>query len=223
MAKGIFPVIFALCLTLISFNLYSQSAPWVGTDPSGVQCKGLRKGVGPLDYTNPAHRNSNLFGLVVRAHFNDDVRTLRRGQSADTPAGDLDYTLSGIPNHHVALDSMMKYQLNKNNQRDLKSKGTPSTLCYLQRAINFSPDDYIPPMLLGIWYAKSSLPDEALTAYKKAAEIEPDSSQLNYNIGLLYLEMGQPENALLYAKRAYAKKYPFKGLKNKLIEQGVWE
>lgn len=223
MAKRTLLTIFTSCLALISFNLYSQAAPWVGLDLSGVQCMGERQGVGPLDYTKPAHRNSNIFGLVVGAHFNADVRTLRKGQSADTPAGDLDYTLRGIPNHHVALDSMMRYQFDKNNQTDLKRKEIPSTLCYLQRAINFAPEDYVPHMLLGIWYTKHSLPNKALDAYKRAEKNGSDSSQLNYNMGLLYLKMGQLDNALLHAKRAYAKKYPFDGLKNKLIKLDVWK
>ena len=223
MAKRTLLTIFTSCLALISFNLYSQAAPWVGLDLSGVQCTGKKWGLGSLDYTKPAHRSSNVFGLIVRAHFNDDVRTLRKGQSADTPVGDLYYTLRGIPNHHVALDSMMRYQFDKNNQTELKRKEIPSTLCFLQRAIKFAPEDYVPPMLLGIWYTKQSLPNKALDAYKRAEKNGSDSSQLNYNMGLLYLEMGQQDNALLHAKRAYAKKYPFDGLKNKLIKLDAWK
>ena len=221
MAKRTLLTVFTSYLVLISFNLYSQAAPWVGMDLSGARCVG-GQGVGPLDYTNPTHRNSHIFGLVVGAHFNDGVRTLKKGQSGSI-FGDLDYTLRGIPNHHVALDSMMRYQLDKNNQTALKIENIPSTICFLQRAIKFAPEDYVPPMLLGILYTKHSLPNKALDAYKIAEKNGSDSSQLNYNMGLLYLEMGQLDNALLHAKRAYAKKYPFNGLKNKLIKLDAWK
>lgn len=223
MDKYILPVILTTFLALSPLNLYAQrAAPWVGKDLSGAKCKGKGQGVGPFDYTSPTDRNIHTYGLIVRAHFNDDVRTLRRGQSADTPPGDLDYTLRGIPNHHLALDSMMRYQLNKKNRNDLVRKEIPPTVCYLLRAINFAPKDYVPHLLLGNLYTKTSHPKKALISYKNALKIQPDSSQLNYNIGLLYMQIGQPENALPHAKRAYDKNYPFMGLKKKLIKSGVW-
>lgn len=220
-----FSLIFLLLCSLhTAANTVYRPAPWVGLDLSGAPCIG-GQGVGPLDYTSPKHRQSYLFSMVVGAHFNDQVRTLKGSAktSGNSPVNDLDYTLRGIPNHHQALYSMMNYQLDKNNAAALRHSGKPAIACYLNRAINFSTKDHVPQMLLGILYARKALFTKALEKYKSAEQLAPENSGLHYNLGLLYLKMDNKEDALVHAKKAYKLGYPLQGLKKKLIKLGVWD
>jgi len=219
-SRSIFLLIFIYAATA---NGQYRAAPWVGADLSGATCKG-GQGVGPLDYTNPNHRNTHLYDMVIGAHFNDRVRTLKGGAKKGHGLwSDIDYTLRGIPNHHHALNSMMRYQFVERNKGGLLRTNSPPTICYLKRAINFSPRDYVPLMLLGMFYDKRALSDQALTAYKNAEAIQPNKAELLYNMGLLHLKMGNNEEALSYAKKAYSLGYPLPGLKKKLSRMGVWK
>jgi hypothetical protein len=72
------------------------------------ECGTLANHYGPFDYTNARHYREKL-PIVERAHFNRDVESLRRGQTAVRPGPDLHYVLGTFPNHHRALYSMLNY------------------------------------------------------------------------------------------------------------------
>ena len=50
-----------------------------------------------------------------------------------------------------------------------------------------------------------------------------NSSDIQYNLGLMLLKLDKPEEAYEYAKKAYANGYPLPGLRNKLRKAGVWK
>ncbi len=64
---------------------------------------------------------------------------------------------------------------------------------------------------------------KAQELYKEAEILMPESAQLFYNMGLLYFDMQQYENAISYANKAYGKHYPLPGLMNKLKKKGLWK
>jgi tetratricopeptide (TPR) repeat protein len=49
------------------------------------------------------------------------------------------------------------------------------------------------------------------------------SADINYNLGLIYLELGDTDNALARAHIAYAQGYPLPGLRNRLRKAGKWQ
>ena len=220
----------ALIVTLF-FSLFFTSsalsagrAPWVGLDLQDRVCRGRAQGVGPLDYNAPRDRNSKLFDMVVGAHFNSKVENLvsgaKRGNGLLT---DLDYTIRAVPNHSKALYSLIRYQLDDKNLHQFKYDNLPHVECYLQRAIYFVPKDYTPRMLYGIYLQKRGNLEQALSHYRDAEKINPYQRTLQYNMGLLLFKMDRMEESLVYAKRAYALKAPFPGLKRMLTKAGVWE
>lgn len=184
---------------------------------AAANCGDLENAYGPYDYTDPAVREQFL-PVVERAHFTPSVENLVRGHYG-TIIGDLDYTLRAFPNHHRALYSMMKHQLAHPVGLDSQYY---TIECYFQRAIRFAPHDPVPHMLFGIFHYKSGRLDGALEKYLDAYRMSPDWVELNYNLGLLYLELDKDEKAVLHAKYAYEHGYVLQGLKDKLSDQGLW-
>lgn len=214
----------AQSLRILLFTiLASLSSPclaigWFGNDLSGHPCVGGGQGIGPLDYTSSSDRhNGPTFSQVEGAHFTPSVENLIEGHRG-TLAGDLDYTLRAIPNHHRALYSVIRYGL-EYKKNTLK---TPPE-CYLQRAIAFKPDDAVVHMLFGIYLQRKNKYSLALEQYQRAEKLAPDFPELHYNLGLLYFELKKYEMALGQARQAYSKGYPLPGLKNKLKKLGVWQ
>jgi tetratricopeptide (TPR) repeat protein len=57
---------------------------------------------------------------------------------------------------------------------------------------------------------------KAATEYQKTIELKPDLAEAHYNLGLLYVDLGDYAKARKEADIAYAAGYPLQGLKNKL-------
>jgi Flp pilus assembly protein TadD len=77
-------------------------------------------------------------------------------------------------------------------------------------------------MLYGIHLYKSGEFDSALTQYKAAEKMQPESAEIHYNLGLLYYHKKEYDSAERHARKAYSLGYPLPGLRAKLIESGVW-
>lgn len=188
-----------------------------------MDCGSLSNAYGPFDYTNPTHFNEKL-PIVERAHFDRGVEQLAGHQSKANGkamlAADLDYTLRAFPNHHRALVSMMRYHL------EMVPRGASrmrySAECYFDRAIRNSPEDAMVRMIRGLYYYKKDRPEDALESYSKALELAPESAEVHYNMGLIYLELGEVDKALNHARVAYREGYPLPGLRRKLDRLGVW-
>ncbi len=181
-------------------------------------CGNLANAYGPFDYTNADHFNNKL-GVVERFHFTSKVESLIEGESGAL-ALDIDYTLRAFPNHHRALWSAAKLQLQKG-----WSPGEHyfSAECYFDRAMNFQPKDGMVRMIYGIYLHKKHAYKDALVRYQEALELLPDSSEVYYNMGLLYVDLKDFANAKIAAEKAYGMGYPLPGLKNQLLRAGHWD
>lgn len=191
-----------------------QRAPWIGNDFKGLLCQGKPQGYGPFDYTSP--NDKKHLNIVEIYHFTSKVETLKSGESGYLD-GDLDYTLRAFPNHHRALNAMMRYQ--EQPYQKLHAD-IPPIECYLQRAMHFAPHDSVPFMLYGIYLHKHGRLQQALDQYRKAEKIQPNHPELLYNLGLLLIDLKQPDQAREYARKAYSAGHPLLGLKNKLKQLG---
>jgi Tfp pilus assembly protein PilF len=179
---------------------------------------------GPFDYTNPEHFRDKL-PIVERAHFNSDVENLRRGQTSAFVASDIAYVLRSFPNHHRALNAMSRLWRQHRNTNTIPP-GIPANKTpefYFEKAINFSPDDGYVRLLYAIHLHTVGKYQQALEQYKEAERLIPNSPELHYNVGLLYVSMGKIAQAKEHATQAYNHNYPLQGLKKKLIDAGAWE
>lgn len=181
-------------------------------------CGDLKNAYGPFDYTNPKHFSEKL-QIVETAHFTFKVEALRVGGETGSLVKDLGYTLRAFPNHHRALYAMSRYQLQK------KGKGGArySMECYFDRAMRMNSTDGKVRLLFGLHLHKLKMFEDALAYYKEALLLVPesDSADLHYNMGLLYTDLGQYDEALEHARIAYARNHPLPGLQNRLQKRGL--
>ena len=184
-----------------------------------MYCGELRNAFGPFDYTKPEHRGEQLY-LVESAHFTPEVESLTASNTGYIGA-DLDYTLRAFPNHHRALQSMLRL-----SQKEKKAKpaGAKYSIdCYLERALRFKPDDPTVIMLHGILLNSQGKLDDAITRAERAAELSPNDANIHYNLGLFYFDKKNFAKSKEHAKIAYANGFPLPGLRNKLVKAGKWE
>lgn len=170
-----------------------------------------------MDYLDPQFRTR--IGGIERNHLNADVEQLIKGQSTASPGGDLRFILGYVPNHHRALSGLMRLSLRDRTEMPAES-GPLTVRCWLDRATVFSPQDGTAFMLYGIYLARNRLDAEAVQKLEEAARLMPDNVDVNYNLGLIYLELKDYDKAVAQAKRAYAEGYPLPGLRQKLAAAG---
>jgi len=185
-----------------------------------AECGSLRNAYGPFDYRSEDNRK-NKIPIVEGAHFQPEVEALQLGGPIYfTPydlIGGLDYTLRAIPNHHRALASLARYAL-----RGWKTEPFRTPECYFDRAIRFQPEDGDVRLIFGSYLHRKKNYKAAEEQYAAARELMPDSVELSYNLGLLYVDTGELSKAKTEAIRAYALGYPLPGLKDKLKRARSW-
>jgi tetratricopeptide (TPR) repeat protein len=126
-----------------------------------------------------------------------------------------------FPNHHRALAAMSKLSL---RDKTLKPTGAKySVECFFDRAIRFKPNDAVVRMIYGNHLLKTGKTDKATEQLKEAVNLDPENATINYNLGLLYMQRKNYEEARNYAKKAYELGFPLPGLKNQLMQAGKWE
>lgn len=207
-------------LRLILVGLIMTVLPSVGEAQIAHQgCGSLVNSYGPFDYTNHQHRTEKL-AVVEKHHFNGTVYRLEGGLTSFGPRGDLNYTLRASPNHHLALDAMAR--LHRRENTEMLEDAQYSLRCWFDRARRFAPNDHTVLLIEGIHYLTVGDLNTAERALQRAIEIKPQSAEVAYNLGLLYLRKGDNEQAREYAVVAYDNGYPLPGLKKKLIEKGAW-
>lgn len=176
----------------------------------------------PFDYNNPA--DQQRLQALESHHFTRDVEQLwgheKCGGNRCGLAGDIDFTLRHYPNHYRALLSMVNYHLRGYDQTDRKMRYTPE--CYFDRALRFRPKDPTLHMIFGHYLAKTGKAEQALTKYRDALAMAPNSAEAHYNIALLYIDRGDYVRAREHAHKAYSIGYPLPGLRARLERAGQW-
>jgi tetratricopeptide (TPR) repeat protein len=204
-----------------------DAAPWVGVDFKGIPCNGRNQGFGPFDYTNPNHTSAyegrvTKLQIVERAHFSPESENLIKPKVGSF-LGDFAYTLMAWPNHHRALLSLIRFDLEvRNNIRKPQKKET-EVECWFQRAIHFAPKDWITYSIYGHYLRKVGRFQESKSIYESALKLKSNDSKLEYAYSLLLYDMKSYKEAAEHAKKAYSNGKPPKSLKDKLIKLNVWD
>ena len=197
-------------------NVQAAGAPWVGTTLWGTPCTGAGEGYGPFDYLLRSQYSKELI-LVESAHFTPNVENLISGSTGSLTA-DLGYTLRAWPNHHRALNSVVRLRVRMGS--NFPRSGDPPAECYLQRAINYSRKDSTAQMLYAMLLHRMSQNEKALQYYQAAENLSPNDVQIKYNMGLLLCDMGRYQEAKSLANEVYAQGYPLPGLRRRLSAKG---
>jgi hypothetical protein len=201
----------AACLPIVALGQAHTD-----TQPGDLgPCGSLRNGYGPFDYRTDRQQ----LVIVETYHFNSGVEQLVRG-STGSIGGDLDYTLRAYPNHHRALNAMYRYG------EKLKSEFVPgatySVECYFIRAINHRQDDSTVRLLYAIYLKGQRRQSDAIKQLTYTEAIAGENGFAHFNIGLVYLELGDYEAALRQAHRAIALGFTRPDLKDRLVAANRW-
>lgn len=191
-------------------------------------CGPLGNTFGPFDYRDEAgsvdfrkNPNNPLF-LVESAHFRPEMEALiRGGQGEHSSVGpELDYTLRAFPNHHKALDAMVR--LSAKLQMDPVKGARYNVECWFERAIRFRPDDYIVRMIYSDYLGKTKRNADAMKQLEAVESSAKDNAFTLYNLGLLYFDLKEFDHALKQAQLAYGMGMQRPELRDKLIGSGHW-
>lgn len=194
-------------------------APSFAQAQSDMTCPDVRVGqFGPYDYRERVKRGKEL-SMVESVHFPAEVETLKHGHTGSLGA-DLNYTLTTIPNHHRALDSLSRLSIRE--KRLFIKDMTCSVDGFFERAARFAPSDAGVYLAYGVHLYRWKKLDRAEQQFLKAEKLAPDDGNVAYNLGLLYVDLKDWDKAMLYADKAYSKGYGLPGLKNKLVSAGKW-
>lgn len=213
----------ALLLTLVFAGWVSQPVRADEMPPSYMFCGkplGANAFGRPLDYNDPKE-DARIHDNVEQNHFNRNVQALVKGQTGVLPL-DIAYVLSQIPNHYRALATMAKWERQNSYHPSMEEQQVYSADCYFRRALTFQPKDPTLHMLYGIHLHYLGNKQAALQEYLTGTRFDPDHVELNYNLGLLYIELENYEAALAAAHVAYRQGFPLSGLKRKLARLGQW-
>lgn len=186
---------------------------------AAANCGNLENSFGPFDYTKPEHRGHSL-QIVEGRHFTSNIEALIKGETGHL-GGDLDYTLRAFPNHHRALNAIMR--LSQREKKAMPTGAGYTVECYFDRALRFKPDDPTVLMLHGIFLNQQGKLDDAIAQVERANELQPKDANINYNLGLLYFDKKNFAKSKEHANTAYELGFPLQGLKNKLSKVGQWE
>ena len=197
-------------------------AAWLGISaPLFAQesiCGSLRNHFGPFDYRIASAGDKKM---VEGRHFTTKVETLRVGMTSITPGGDLSDTLGVFPNHPRALMAMMKLAEREKTTRPRDSAHTIA--CWLDRAERFRPDDAGVKMVYGVYLSRQGKKQDAIRKLDELLELGVPSPNVDYNVGLVYFNLGEYDKSLKSAHRAYAAGFNLPGLKQKLVRAGKWQ
>ncbi len=159
----------------------------------------FRNHFGPFDYRKaPAQTKA----MVENRHFTPGVEAMVRPSTTTfaAMAGDVAYTLHVFPNHHRALLTMQR--LGEKYKTDQPEGARFTVDCYFERAVMFTPDDTVAHALYAQYLVKHGRKEQALRQLALAVEQAKDRPLSHYNLGLVYLEMGEFELALERAHEA---------------------
>ena len=173
---------------------------------------------GPFDYRLI---NEEIRHRVEDYHFTAPVQQARGGVSG-TYGGDVDYTLRAFPNNPRALLSISRFSL---THRTEHPPGTRyQTECYFERAIRFQPNDPMVYLIYAMYLKDRNRLAETRAQLDQADRVRGDlmNFDFDYNLGLLYYDIGDYDKALVAAKRAYALGAPMPALEKKLKDKGKW-
>ncbi len=175
---------------------------------------------GPWDIRSAAPSDRKM---VEDFHFTPGIESMTRPRNTTMVdmAQDVAYTLNVFPNHHRALITMER--LSERWKRD-PAPGTDRPVeCWFDRAVRFRPDDTVVRALYAQFLHKRKRTPDAVQQLVAATEHAKDNPLSHYNIGLVFLEIGEFDRALAQAHKALALGFPRQELADKLKAAGRWK
>jgi len=184
-----------------------------GPPPPGHPVKGRR------DFNLMRADSKDLRDLNYHEYFHIQpaAKALSSGNLEWNVMNNLHFVLHKVPNDHRALALLVGWD--KAGGRDPNYK---SPVCYLTWAALFAPNDASVWNYGGYYFYQHKDLQRAKAWWEQALTIDEQNAEVHYNLGLLYADLGQFDDARQHAQAAYAAGYPLPGLREKLQRAGHW-
>jgi tetratricopeptide (TPR) repeat protein len=158
-----------------------------------------------------------LIQSVERYHLGPAEQNLR-AKRYRAAAGEIDFILRAFPNHPAALQLMVKVCAQWKSPVCTAQLGEK-----FEKAIAVNPGVPTTYVVLGNLQQSVGQFANAIESYKRALQLDADSVNAEYNLGLAYLETKQFDLANEHAQRAYELGASLPGLHDKLMKAGMWK
>jgi tetratricopeptide (TPR) repeat protein len=170
------------------------------------------------DYYDPneLRRDPGIYRGVERAHITGGGYREFKAKRYQQAYGHVEFALRYYPNNPKALlllsDVCVKWK-----------SPTCDADGWFERAIELNPNIAQTYSIRALHLQRTGRQKEALESYKTALQLDPNSLNAHYNLGLLYFDMGQYALSNEHAQRSYALGAPYPGLRDKLQRAGKWK
>ncbi|MBK9363219.1 MAG: ABC transporter permease [Rubrivivax sp.] len=162
-------------------------------------CGKMNMGYGPFDYRKSTQADREL---VEKFHFTPRVEALLDGASTmkSELGADIAYLLHAFPNHPRGLLAM--WRLSDQRKLDPPPRVPFTVACYFERGLNLAKDDTVVRALYASFLASRNRKADALAQLKIATHFAAENPISHHNIGLVYLDLKEPDLALEQAHKA---------------------
>lgn len=183
----------------------SPCGPLVSPDPQRIT---------PMDYRLESPR----LAMVETYHFTRNVEFLVKPIFQNFGSS-IAYTLHGYPNHIRALATLVRLG---EREKTNKPAGADYTIdCYFDRALRFTPDDHVVRMLYADYLGKKGRREDAVRMADVVDTQAADDPLTRRNLGLLYLELAEPQKASAQLGKADPQDLAMVALRQALERRGV--
>lgn len=184
-----------------------------GTSPVATAAEGHSR-----DYYNPGTSQADVewFKNVHSYHLQPGIMEMRPGRY-DAALQHFEFILNAYPNQPEVLNLLS----------ELCVVRWKSPTCdadpWFQKAIAQNPSIARTYLVYGIHQLRKGQPAEAIVTLNRALEMEPDSVNAHYNLGLAYFEVKDYVKANAHAQASYRLGAKVPGLRDKLVKAGHWK
>jgi tetratricopeptide (TPR) repeat protein len=197
-----------------STNIGGQSE-WAGTVPA-TEVANWRARVGVETFLHVHHYCAGA-ALFNQSRTTGDKQ--RKLFLLNLARGEVIYTYSRAPTG-CALCGEIASTLAR---IEASAGNTTDAIAVLKTAIGSNPEDPRPYASLAMIYRDLKMFKESIQVLVDCNKVlGGESAEVHYNLGLLYLEVGDIDSALAHAHLAYARSHPLPGLRNRLQALGRW-
>lgn len=166
------------------------------------------------DYYTPTPDRERVLTMIHYHHFGLGKRRMRDGEFWSALV-EFEFILTYYPNDPIALMAIVELCTKwKSPQCRAEDKFT--------RAIERNPTAADTYVIHGIYLHRNGKLREALEAYERAVELDPNSMNGHYNLALAYLDVKDYQAANEHAQLSYSLGASLPGLREKLKRLGHW-
>lgn len=184
-----------------------------GPHPLGHPVKGRR------DYNQMSSNPKDARDLRYHEYYHIQPATkhMEAGKLNMDVMNNLHFVLHKVPNDHRALSLLLQWD--KAGGQDPRYK---PPVCYFIWAQEFAPTDDLVLKYGGLLFYSHGDIERASRWWGEALKLDPGSTEVHYNLGLVAFDQGRYEDARKHAQVAYSGGYPLAGLRDKLQSVGQW-